>query len=149
MKQEFVVHNKDHFKSVTKITWDDVIDKISNEFYNGSHKIVSSGQTGLPTFVLHNDYYPGTIASAFDEVKQETNVNVMHMYVSFVENSETFGRHADFENVMIVQALGSVSYGLDNGPTLRLNPGDSLFIPKGAYHAPITHGPRVTLSFSW
>jgi mannose-6-phosphate isomerase-like protein (cupin superfamily) len=148
MKELPVDYNKSQFRSVRKITWSDVIDKISNEFSVGSH-LVLNGPFSLPTFVLHNSYYPKSILSAFNEVKRTTNVNVMHMYISFVEHSDTFGRHADSEDVMIVQSVGSVSYGLDDGRTLRLDPGDSLFIPKGVYHSPITHGPRVTLSFSW
>ena len=146
---QVVVYNKFQFKLATKIIWDDVIEKISNEFCNRSHKVVLSDKTGLPTFVLHNNYYPKSIAEAFNEVNQITNASVLHMYISFAEKSETFGRHSDIEDVLIVQALGSVSYGFDSDQVVKLDPGDSLHIPRGVYHEPITHGPRVTLSFSW
>ena len=52
-------------------------------------------------------------------------------------------------DVLIVQAIGSVCYSFDDGKIFRLNPGDSIFIPKGVYHNPIVLEPRVTLSFSW
>jgi len=72
----------------------------------------------------------------------------MHTYVSFGKDSMTFGNHDDPVDVLLVQAKGSTSYICD-GSTYTLNPGDSLFIPKGSYHEPIVSGPRVTLSFSW
>ena len=144
-----VLYNRFSFTLVNKIIWDDVIEKISNEFCEKSHKVKINGKNGLPTFILHNNYYPKSIAKAFTEVNQITNTSDMHMYISFAKNSETFGRHSDDRDVLIVQALGSVSYGFDSGQVVKLYPGDNLLIPKGIYHEPITHGPRVTLSFSW
>ena len=52
-------------------------------------------------------------------------------------------------NVLIVQSIGVISYKFDSGAVCTLNPGDSIFIPKGVYHDPIIEGPRATLSFSW
>lgn len=148
MKSSLFVCQRNNFQLAKKIAWSDVVSKISNEFRNASHKIIFSTRTNLPTFVLHSDYRPGTLQNAFDEVKQRVNVKDMHVYISFAENSETFGRHADLDNVLIVQALGAVSYKFDDGSVKVLLPGDSLYIPKGVHHAPVTHNARVTLSFS-
>ena len=104
--------------------------------------------SNLPTFFLRNNYYPGTIGETFKAISKDCGVQVMHTYVSFGKDSMTFGNHDDPVDVLLVQAKGSTSYICD-GSTYTLNPGDSLFIPKGSYHEPIVSGPRVTLSFSW
>ena len=143
-----VEHCKNKFCLAREISWGDVIDKVSSEFEEATHKIILSSRTNLPTFVLHSEYRPGTLQAAFGEVKESVDVKDMHVYVSFSKNSETFGRHADFDDVLIVQALGCVSYRFDDDTVKRLSPGDSLFIPKGVHHAPVTHSSRVTLSFS-
>jgi len=96
------------------------------------------------SFVCHNDYLPGSLKPAYQEVGMEE----MHIYISFSDNAETFGRHNDEDDVLIVQSIGKMAYRFDNGKTCVLSPGDSLFIPAGVYHHPIVHEPRVTLSFS-
>lgn len=132
-----------------KITWDDVIEKISNEYDDKSYLIISKRDVNFPTFVLHNKYFPKTILESFNEVQNDCNIKILHMYISFSKESDTFGRHCDDVDVLIVQAIGSVSYEFDDGTYHTLHPGDSLFIPKGVYHNPIVNTPRVTLSFSW
>ena len=50
-------------------------------------------------------------------------------------------------NVLIVAAIGTVTYNFDNDLSYTLNPGDSVLITK-EIHQPVKE-PRVTLSFSW
>jgi len=144
-----VKFTKNHFESPKNIIWDDVIEQISSECLNETHKLIVQKGINSPTIVLHEDYYPGTIKDAFSEVESEEEITVLHIYISFAENAATFGRHHDYENVLIVQSIGTISYRFDDEKVYNLNPGDSLFIPRGVYHEPIVHGPRVTLSFSW
>jgi ribosomal protein L16 Arg81 hydroxylase len=131
------------------VSWDDVVLKIDSEFRDKTIKVIGSSSTGLPSFLLRNIFHPTTLGAAYNEVEAETNISEMHTYVSFGESSGTFGRHCDEVDVLIVQSIGSVSYNFDDGKTVKLDPGDSLYIKRGVYHEPVVHGPRVTLSFSW
>ena len=131
-----------------KVTWEDVINKMDVEIYNQSHKLIVDYGIA-PTIILHEDYYPGSISSAFNEVQQDLNIEVLHIYTSLGRNAKTFGRHCDTMDVVIVQSIGRIYYDFDCGSRVELNPGDALHIPKGIYHNPIVFEPRVTLSFSW
>ena len=142
-----IVFTENKYPIAENITWDDAIEKISQE---SSKMVVLHDNTSPnpPTFFLMGDYYPGTLRDTFEAVSKDCGVKVMHMYTSFGSNSTTFGRHNDPVDVLIVQAKGSVTYQCDDA-TYTLNPGDSLFLPTDVYHDPIVSGPRVTLSFSW
>jgi len=144
-----VKFTRNHFETPKNIIWDDVIQQISSECLNGTHKLVVDPSVDSPTIVLHDNYLLGTINDAFNEVQLETQIKIVHLYISFAKNASTFGRHRDDENVLIVQSIGNVSYRFDNQTIYNLSPGDSLLIPMGVYHEPIVHGSRVTLSFSW
>ena len=139
------------FSKVKNITWEDIIDKISFEF--SLDEIIArviSNDLNPPTFVLPSNYFPNSINIAYEEVCSETkNQMEMHLYTSFAPNSDTFGRHNDDQDVLIVQSIGIISYSFDDGSKVTLIPGDSLFIKKGVYHNPIVYEPRATLSFSW
>ena len=142
-----VIFSENKYPIAKDISWDDAIEKISEEYLD-MVIIGNIGSNCLPTFFLRRDYYPGTIGEAFKTISEDCGVKVLHTYISLAENSKTFGSHYDPVDVLIVQAKGTISYLCDN-ITYTLNPGDSLFIPKGTYHEPIVPGPRVTLSFSW
>ena len=144
-----VKFTKNHFQKVKNVIWEDVILQISEEFKNKTHRMVVKDLNTSPTIVLHGYFYPNTVAEAFDEVSTQIDVKHMHVYTSFGENSSTFGRHKDSMDVIIVQSIGSVCYSFDDGKIYKLDPGDSIYIPKGVYHNPIVLEPRVTLSFSW
>jgi hypothetical protein len=141
-------HKKNDFIDCKNVYWKDVIDKIDYEYSHNSHKIIANNKD-FPSFVLHNNYYPGTLQLAYNEVESKYNVKELHVYLSFVKKSSTFGRHCDKMDVIIVQSIGNMLYSFDDGSEVIMNPGDSLFIPKGVYHNPIVFEPRVTLSFSW
>lgn len=138
-----------HFKIVKKVQWQDVLTKISQEFEVQTQKFVVGSVAEPPTFIGHNDFRPGTLQAAYDEVHADQSIDEMHVYVSVAANSTSFGRHKDDMNVLIVQSIGVIGYKFDSGAVCTLNPGDSIFIPKGVYHDPIIEGPRATLSFSW
>jgi ribosomal protein L16 Arg81 hydroxylase len=142
---------RSHFRLVKKISWGDVVKKISQEYLLRTLTVLNSDAHSPPTFVLHNSFFPASIRKAYLEVKGKTKAKAkdLHIYTSLGEGSSTFGRHKDTMDVLIVQAIGCTSYAFDDGKVFRLRPGDSLFIPKGVYHEPLVSEPRVTLSFSW
>lgn len=140
---------KNHFEVVKSIDWSDVITKIGFEFENETVNFVASNAKTPPTFALHSNYYPGSILNAYNEVQAELDVTEMHIYTSLGSSSSTYGRHKDTMDVLIVAAIGSIIYKFDNNRSYTLDPGDSVFIPKGEYHEPLVVEPRVTLSFSW
>lgn len=130
------------------VSWGDIIQKTNNECYYQSHRLLTN-QRSEPLLILSNDFYPGSIQDAFDEVSNDCGVKVLHIYTSFSENAPTFGRHCDDVDVLIVQSFGRVKYKFDDGSIVQMNPGDSIHIPKGIYHEPLVFEPRITLSFSW
>lgn len=129
------------------VSWDDIIKKINNECIRQSHRLLVNDRRES-MIVLHNDFYPGSIKLAFDEVSKDCGVNVLHIYTSFSQNPPAFPRHRDKDNVTIVQSFGSIKYGFDDGSIVEMNPGDAIYIPMGVYHTPIVSEPRITLSFS-
>ena len=151
-----VLYEKNVFKNAKKVTWDNLIEKISDEYDKNTAKTVLSSLTAIsptsskksPTIVCHNSYLPGTLLNAFNEVSTNKKVRDMHIYTSFSKNADTYGRHKDGDDVLIVQAIGKTSYLFDDGKEYTLSPGDSIFISKGVYHTPKVLEPRVTLSFS-
>ena len=140
-----VIYEKNVFNNAKKVTWDDLIEKISNEYDKNTNKTVLFKHS--PTIVCQNSYLPGTLLNAFNEVSTNKKVKDMHIYTSFSKNADNFGRHKDEDDVLIVQAIGKTSYLFDDGKEYTLSPGDSIFIPKGVYHTPRILEPRVTLSF--
>jgi mannose-6-phosphate isomerase-like protein (cupin superfamily) len=161
-----VIFSENKYPIAKTISWDDIVEKISKEYSDmiiiwnefevqantnniSNKKLVAFNESSCPpTFFLRHDYYPGTIGKTFKDVSEDCGVQVMHTYISFGSDSMTFGNHKDPVDVLLVQAKGTTSYICDD-ITHVLNPGDSLFIPKGSYHNPIVSGPRITLSFSW
>lgn len=140
---------RNHFKIVRSIEWSDVIKKLAFDFENGAVNFIADTPLIPPTFAMHSKFAPGSIRTAYDEVKDSQNIVQMHVYSSLGNSSATYGRHKDVMDVLIVSAIGSVIYKFDDCPSYTVDPGDSIFIPKGVYHEPQIVEPRVTLSFSW
>jgi mannose-6-phosphate isomerase-like protein (cupin superfamily) len=140
---------RNHFKIVRSIEWSDVVKKLAFDFDNSTVNFIADKPSIPPTFAMHSNFVPGSIRTAYDEVKNAENIIEMHVYASLGNSSSTYGRHKDVMDVLIVGAIGSVIYKFDDSPSFTVDPGDSIFIPKGVYHEPQIVEPRVTLSFSW
>ena len=155
-----VKFTKNHFPIATKVTWDDIFDRVQADYQNDEdlRQLVSLGMPEPhqndfmlwiignqkpPTFISRSLYTPGSLKKVRDKV----NYSEMHIYISFVSNSDNFGRHNDDDDVLLVQSIGKMKYEVE-GISYILNPGDSLFIPEQVYHTPIVLGPRATLSFA-
>ena len=140
------------YKYAPKITWEDTIDKLDYELQLGN----DIAYRMRDTYYLSSRYRPNTFQQAYDDVLSNCPLRIdgdteMDVYISFTGGAESFDKHKDTDDVLIVQAIGRMKYTLYNHQTPQefiLNPGDSLFIPEGTYHDPTTLEPRVTLSFS-
>ena len=147
---------------VGKITWQDAMLKIdadvqedkficirhNDENYTLHTKdklMVVRGE--IHTIVCESSYVPNTFLPVCQKVQKDWGMTEFHTYVSMSKKTSTFGRHNDTMDVLIVQAMGKVTYRFDDA-IIKLRPGDAVFIPEGEYHDPIVHGPRITLSFS-
>ena len=108
------------FDYCKEVQWSDVIDKIDHEFKGLTYKVLVE-DTKAPTFILHdNSYFPKTLGEAFNRVNKEMNTKVLHIYTSLGSNSQTFGKHKDKTDVLIIQAIGPVSYTHLTLPTILL-----------------------------
>mgnify|MGYP001160767777 FL=1 len=145
---------KNCFNSHHKITWSDAINEIERGYKIESTELIRDKKSDAtpPTFFcndVHNSPFNG-IVNATKEVYNLKPYDDVHFYISMSENSHTHGRHNDEEeDVIIISAIGTVSYKFDDGTKHTLEPGDALYIPKLIYHDPETHGPRVTLSIGY
>ena len=139
-------YSRNKFEKCKDVTWDDVIAKLSYEFSLGTQKFIAEDKDVPPSFVTHSGAFPGTLFDACDELRVKENTDEVHTYISLGANSSTYGRHNDDKHVLLVQSIGEMQYGFDDGVIVTLVPGDSLLIKKGVYHTPIVPGPRVTLS---
>lgn len=133
-----VKFTKNHYPIARRVTWDDVIKKIDNDQDNEMWLVGSK-----PTFVCRSSFTPRSIK----KVKEKVKLPELHVYLSFLRDSDNFGNHKDDKNVLLVQAIGRMIYDIE-GKRYCLSPGDSLYIPAEVYHTPIVPGARVTLSFS-
>tara|TARA_Y100000004_G_scaffold80312_1_gene90242 strand:- start:56 stop:538 length:483 start_codon:yes stop_codon:yes gene_type:complete len=147
--KKMVTFVKNAYQLVKQITWDDVIKKMENEFEEKSPVIGVNGKQA-PTIILYNKNrnQPLSIFNAVKEIQNDWVTIGCHVYTSFGKSAVSFGRHKDNDNVLIVGAIGSVSYKFDDGTIHRVEPGDLLYIPSGVYHDPIIHSARATLSIS-
>lgn len=147
-------------KDATSILWSDALHKLDTDVAAGRYTTILpaspiEGQDDkisvskcLPTIISEGRYCPPSFKAVLRHMDHKHSMGVFHTYISLARNSTTFGRHNDTVDVIIVQVIGQVTYNFDDGASYKLVPGDALYIPKGEYHAPETHGPRVTLSFS-
>ena len=142
-----VICERNKYNIVKNVSWKDVkmkiyLDANNDQTRNAIGRGVSGGDSS-------GESLPGTIMGAYNEICGKTSPwRVIHLYYSFKDNAICFLRHKDRMDVLLVQAIGKMSYKFDNGRVCTLNPGDSLYIPLGIYHEPITSKPRVTLSCS-
>jgi|5B_taG_2_1085324.scaffolds.fasta_scaffold12933_2 mannose-6-phosphate isomerase-like protein (cupin superfamily) len=133
-----VKFTKNHYPIAKRVTWDDVIKKIDNDQDDEMWLVGSK-----PTFVCRSSFTPRSIK----KVKEKVKLPELHVYISFLRDSDNFGHHKDYKDVLLVQAIGRMFYDVE-GEQYCLSPGDSLYIPSEVYHAPTVPGARVTLSFS-
>ena len=114
------------------------MDKINND-----QNIAMDMVGKRPTFVCRSEYTP----KSMKRVLRRTGLERLYVFTSFLKDSDSFGRHKDDYDVLLIQSIGKMSYMIE-GSIYEIYPGDSLFIPNGTYHTPYPSGPRVTLSLA-
>ena len=150
MQQPSVKHFKNWIDECffSGVTWNDVMDKVNCDVLSGEWGYCEDPQEGfIPTIVCEGQRYSPIFKPIIDKVVDNFNYHRVHTYVSFAK-SKTLGRHNDTMDVFIVNVLGIVKYGFDDGTEVLLKPGDGIHIPKEVYHNPSIIGPRCSLSFS-
>lgn len=130
---------RNHF-DVSHITWEDILDKVTNDFSSNDFVIVGDG---LPTFVLKSNKFPTSIKVLLDEVG--FGLDNADLYVSFARKSRSHGKHYDFYDLILIQLKGKMRYFIEDEPC-EILPGDSLYLPAGTYHEPLVVDRRATLS---
>lgn len=119
-------------------SWDQVIENLNLSIFN--KQLVKSNSSGF--FVSHNAYM-------IPKVKQVMNVlnfNSAHLYINFIYNGETFGKHVDKVDVKFWQIIGKTKW-IINDKEYILERGDLINVPKGIYHEVIPMEPRAGISF--
>tara|TARA_R100000458_G_scaffold55119_1_gene58807 strand:+ start:307 stop:822 length:516 start_codon:yes stop_codon:yes gene_type:complete len=166
------IHLKQEFKYCEGIPWDDVVDKIDNEYKEGTlsffsfhqlHKgptqegddiygfmdgyLPNNEKVSPPTFGLHNEYHPNRIGDVAEMVRQRWPAREMQVFASLGGGGATYGKHKDPMNVLLVQSVGIMRYDVEGIGMIDVKPGDGIYIPKETYHCPYVIEPRITLSF--
>jgi len=100
--------------------------------------------------VMHDDYWP--VHELAQEIANNHNDEpiTIHTYISFKEDSKTFGKHKDDIDVYFLNAIGQTQFIVwedDTEYEYHLEPGDLLYIPAGLYHSTSPITPRVGLSY--
>jgi len=144
-----VIYYKNKCKSCKNITWSDVIYKISEDIDKKSYGLILKNKENFPSIITSNQTFPKSISNTISEVKNNFSVGNLHIYISFSKKCDTFERHKDNTDVLIVQAIGKISYEIDDNLIYHLNPGDCLYIKSNIFHRPILYEPRATLSFTF
>ena len=143
-----VVLKKNIFPIAKKVKWEDVIEKLQHDYPLDGVRVISDKEKTPQTYASHTDYRPGTIGEVYKEISENYYVNSLHVFMSLLKDSHTYGMHNDSMDVMIVQSIGTMLYKFDDGEIL-LESGDALFISRRVNHCPVILGPRVTLSFDF
>lgn len=149
---------------VDNITWNDVFEKLSYDRLNKTFTVISPKvkseeilnesdeiilhQGATNTIVCEGHYVPFQMRPIFDYMWSRYHMREFHQYISFSDESSTFGWHNDTLDVMIVPIIGQIGYRVEGLGKVEMDPGDVLYIPKYVYHEPVVYGPRATLSFS-
>lgn len=144
-----VVHKKNIFPIAKKVKWEDVIEKLQHDYpIEHGARIISDKEKTPQTYVSHTKFRPGTIEDVYKKISEDYYVSSLHVFMSLLKDSHTYGMHNDPLDVMLVQSIGTMLYKFDDGEVL-LESGDALFISRRVNHCPVILGPRVTLSFDF
>lgn len=136
------------FAFIVGITWEDINIQIEMLKNCGEYPPLFYHKISNNTDLISGCIGPSQNISRIVTGMTEIGFSRMDIYSSPYQTAETFGRHNDDEDVLIVQSFGIMCYEFDDGQKVFLNPGDAISIPIGVYHNPIHIGPRITCSFS-
>ena len=95
-------------------------------------------------FVSHN----AERISLVQDVLNDLECRVAHLYIGIDVTNPGFGRHNDQEDVWFWQNKGISRWDFDNGDSYTLNEGDLIYVPEGVYHKVSTVEARFGISMS-
>ena len=130
------------------LSWETVVDCLNFNLVN--NLFVKE----LPNFglVLHNYNNISIIKEILKEFSllDVNTSSTAHLYISFTELSNTFGRHKDTSDVLFWQSIGSTKWVIEEDNklfTYILKPNDFIYVPRNMYHTVTPLTPRVGVSF--
>jgi ribosomal protein L16 Arg81 hydroxylase len=129
-------------------TWQNVIDNLNA--CQGEAVYHTDTMGVIVHEVRHKDYTPVQEMAAMLSHEYNNAPVSAHTYISFTDQSKTFGKHVDDLDVYFLQALGQTQFTVweeDQEFVYTLKPGDMLHIPAGLYHDTKPLTPRVGISY--
>lgn len=96
-------------------------------------------------------YYNVLVADRLESVRhimQQTGTLSAHAYLQTKTEHPGLGNHKDTMDVLYIQISGYTRWQT-NGVDEILEPGDTIFIPKGVYHKVTALTPRIGLSLGY
>lgn len=155
---KYIVY-RDMFPKHSEVSWDAILMYVNSTLNDptGSCYIISEG--GPPSYMSkwrRGSPAPPSFTMARKEFEEFAGHECQNMdvYVSYFSPADTFGRHKDEENVLIIGVKGRTSYRFDSNPCetclsdiVVIGPGDALYIPKGVYHEASPKSPRAIMSY--
>ena len=129
-------------------SWEDVILDLNRNIQEGQH-VIALNNLGFVTHFGERMEKVKPIVDHIRTMRPNEPMYTAHVYISLLSNSETFSNHKDETDVFFVLALGKMKWIIDDTEEHKLTAGDMLFIPKGAYHAPVPLSPRVGVSIGF
>lgn len=142
--RHFVEHRNDFWRP----TWEIVISNL-NACPKTSVDVLDD--LGAIVYDVADPSYEPILEVAKQLSVEHDNIPVSTLsFISFTENSKTFGKHRDNIDVYCLQALGQTKFSVwedDTQYDYILNPGDMIHVPAGFYHNTEPLGPRVIVSY--
>ena len=144
------------FKDFTMPTWEEIINHFNKCAQNpGEYGLKTAGDGSFGVF-LSDGHEIESVQVLMDKIwklRPDESICSAHLYISFLENSSTYGWHSDTTDVFFVQGIGSSVWEVKvNDEVFKspgLNPGDLIYVPANMEHNPQPLTPRVGISIGF
>jgi hypothetical protein len=133
---------------VMRPRWEDLLENIARS----AQRHGELGQTPNLGFVgYHADRIPnvGRAMRELSEATDPTTVWTAHLFLSFSEDTQGYGRHKDDNDLWFWQCYGSTQWRVehpDGDFEGELCPGQWIYVPRELYHTVKPLGPRASIS---
>lgn len=119
-------------------SWDKIIKNL--EYSLNNNDLV---KTNKESFIVSHQAH---LIPEVKNVMSKVNAKDAHLYINFIPNTSTFGKHSDPVNVAFWQVQGTTKWTVKDKDYI-LEKGDMIFVPKNVEHAvhPLTI--RAGISF--
>jgi hypothetical protein len=143
--------NKHYFFNnipLPNLTWEEVIGCLNFNVINNL-QIITLSNFGIILHDYNNILIIDKILKYFSQLDPDKPTSA-HLYISFTEKSNTFGKHSDTTDVLYWQGIGITKWVVEEDNNIHeyiLTPNDLIYIPEGVYHDVTPLSPRVGVSF--